>query len=457
MKKLARIIAFVLIAALLIKPLPTYAEVMAESIVLNSMDVKEITLSELIPEGTTEVYWNIENQIPAKGEGEVVQLLDSEQLVVPVPALYPLVNGASSVTLMGINPGSAELVCYRLKDEIKEIIKTYKITVENKFTSIEFKQKSYSLYMGATMNFVPIVKSSSPSVPLSYSSSNSKIARIDQNGTITALKSGVVTITCKALDGSGAIGKCKLKVLKEKKGWHVTKSGKKYYVYSSGYRAAGYHKMGDAYYYFDPSTRYMEKNQWEYVTIQDQKYKLRFGPKGKQMQDVSELIGKQPSYRLKVNTTTNMVTVYAKDGSNGYILPVRAILCSTGKTGTPTKEGTFTLKKVAPWHTLFGNVYGQYCTRITEGYLFHSVFYSVLGNRNTLFVNEYRKLGEKASHGCVRVTVGDAKWIYDNCIGSKVTVYASEKRGPLLKPKVPPVIVLPGGGGCDPTDPEIKN
>ena len=43
---------------------------------------------------------------------------------------------------------------------------------------------------------------------------------------------------------------------------------------------------------------------------------------------------------------------------------------------------------------------------------------------STLRVNSVYALGSKASHGCVRLQVEDAQWIYENCdSGTVVVVY----------------------------------
>lgn len=53
-------------------------------------------------------------------------------------------------------------------------------------------------------------------------------------------------------------------------------------------------------------------------------------------------------------------------------------------------------------------------------------------DKSTLEWWEYDKLGTKASLGCIRLKVEDAKWIYDNCIpGTKVEFYSSATPGPL--------------------------
>lgn len=159
-------------------------------------------------------------------------------------------------------------------------------------------------------------------------------------------------------------------------------------------------------------------------------------------------------YRIDVNCEQNIVTVYQKNSDNSYE-PYKAFVCSVG---TSTPYGTFNISDKYEWRNLFGNVWGQYATRITGHILFHSVPYFT-PNKDDLEYEEYNKLGTVASMGCIRLAVEDVKWIYDNCpAGTVVRMYASSAKEPLEKP-IPINIDVDNEElrGWDPTDPDINN
>ena len=157
-------------------------------------------------------------------------------------------------------------------------------------------------------------------------------------------------------------------------------------------------------------------------------------------------------YWIKVNKQANVATVYQL--KNGTYKPIKAFLTSCGGANTPA--GTFYTPAKYRWQTLMGPSYGQYCTRVHGGVLFHSVWYYEK-NPSTQSTVQFNKLGQTASHGCIRLSVGDAKWIYDNCaLGTKVTVYSSSNPGPLGKPKGIKVSTA-RRQYWDPTDPSKKN
>ena len=157
-------------------------------------------------------------------------------------------------------------------------------------------------------------------------------------------------------------------------------------------------------------------------------------------------------YYLYVNKDKQYVTAYCKDGS--YYVPVRTMICSTGKTLSHTPNGTFSTKAKYRWHELDGPCWGQYCTRIVGGVLFHSVYYDSYNNPVDLAVSQYNKLGKRASHGCVRLTVEGAKWIYDKCkLGTTVVIHQKTGYEPLDKPTS---YKLAKDHTWDPTDPAQK-
>lgn len=159
-------------------------------------------------------------------------------------------------------------------------------------------------------------------------------------------------------------------------------------------------------------------------------------------------------YRITVNLTDNIVTIYEKDSAGRYTTPDRAFVCSAGSY---TPEGTFRTTNKYIWRPLFGNVFGQYATRITGSILFHSVPY-LKQDKSTLEYDEYNKLGTTASAGCIRLTAADAKWIYDNCpSGTVVEMYRGNRKEPLQPEQPAKIDISDSRKGWDPTDPDPAN
>jgi len=142
-----------------------------------------------------------------------------------------------------------------------------------------------------------------------------------------------------------------------------------------------------------------------------------------------------PDYHLYVNKGTNTVTVYKID-EKGEEIPVKVMLCSVGREGHDTPEGSFKTYEYYDWRLMVDYTYGRYAVRFNGSIMFHSVPY-LKEKKDSLEWEEYNKLGSPASLGCVRLCVADAKWIYSNCKrGTKVEVFNDPKDpGPLGKPK----------------------
>ena len=122
------------------------------------------------------------------------------------------------------------------------------------------------------------------------------------------------------------------------------------------------------------------------------------------------------NYYIDVNLALQEVTVMY-NGSTIKVMP-----CSGGLPETPTPLGTFKTNEKIYWSYVPRFEQGAYYwTRFYGSYLFHSVPHDE--NRNML-LEEFAKIGSPASHGCIRLYLEDAKWVYENLpLGIEVNIH----------------------------------
>jgi tetratricopeptide (TPR) repeat protein len=123
------------------------------------------------------------------------------------------------------------------------------------------------------------------------------------------------------------------------------------------------------------------------------------------------------SYLINVSLENQKTYIYTGKPDNWKL--VRTCQCSTGINGEETPTGSFSTKEKGDW--FFSDKYeqgGKYWTQITGDILFHSVPFA----KDKSTVLDYT-LNKPSSHGCIRLSIDDAKWIYSSVPkGSKVII-----------------------------------
>lgn len=123
------------------------------------------------------------------------------------------------------------------------------------------------------------------------------------------------------------------------------------------------------------------------------------------------------SYLINVNIKNQKTYIYKGKADNWKL--VKTYSCSTGITGEDTPSGSFSIKEKGDW--FFSEKYnegGKYWSQITGDILFHSVPF----DKDKTTVLDYT-MNKPSSHGCIRLSLDDAKWIYNNIPkGSKVII-----------------------------------
>ncbi len=116
----------------------------------------------------------------------------------------------------------------------------------------------------------------------------------------------------------------------------------------------------------------------------------------------------QKGYYIQVSLADQVTRIYL-DGRE-----VKSMVCSSGIPSKPTPTGRFYIQNRGEY--FFSEKYqqgGRWWVSFKDWgiYLFHSVPTDRDGD---YIPEEAEKLGQPASHGCIRLAPDDARWIYDN-------------------------------------------
>lgn len=120
------------------------------------------------------------------------------------------VSSSGKVTAVG--SGTATITC---KTNTDSLVAKCKVTVQKKkeVTGLALSNTSKKIYKGKTFTLTAIITPSDATFKdLTWSSSNEKVAKVDKNGVITALKAGTATIKCKSVDNPMLSATCKVTV-----------------------------------------------------------------------------------------------------------------------------------------------------------------------------------------------------------------------------------------------------
>lgn len=128
----------------------------------------------------------------------------------------------------------------------------------------------------------------------------------------------------------------------------------------------------------------------------------------------AEAVENRRPYRVEVDISRQRVLVFELQDDGTYE-QTQEFICSTG-LGNATPRGVFLDGfPVNYWHHFREfDCWAKYSFEIEGNIMFHSVLFDE-DDESTLRMNSVYALGSKASHGCIRLRVQDAKWLFEHC------------------------------------------
>lgn len=151
---------------------------------------------------------------------------------------------------------------------------------------------------------------------------------------------------------------------------------------------------------------YIEDNLGKFGWVKNSEYNL------------SSNIEKETPYNIVVAIKKQLINIY-----KGEEL-LKTFKCSTGLIGNQDMETPlgvfFTQERGDSFYSNYYEQGGKYYIKFFSNYLFHSV---PVDKNGTIIEEEEKKIGKPASHGCIRLSMEDIKWMYKNIpAGTKVNI-----------------------------------
>ena len=120
----------------------------------------------------------------------------------------------------------------------------------------------------------------------------------------------------------------------------------------------------------------------------------------------SQSLSSKTDYYIWVDSSNFKVNIFS--GFTGAWHLVKSVTCSMGAAFTPTCKGHFEIGGRGPMFSAGGGIICKYFTQFNGNFLFHTILLDSAG------VPVDSRLGYGISHGCIRLAIEDAKFIYEN-------------------------------------------
>ena len=202
-------------------------------------------------------------------------------------------------------------------------------------------------------------------------------------------------------------------------GWHQINGYWYYFDDPSGVMHEGWLDYNDATYYLEPGSGRMVRGEY---WIDGSPYYFSAGgallSSGGEMSAMAQAYSSATDYLILIDTDSHHVGIF--EGYQGNWSLIEYWECGNGAPSTPTVTGSFTTASKG-YYFDSGAARCFYFTQFYGNYLFHSVLYYQDSSPQRVMDG---RVGVGVSHGCVRLELGNAKWIYDNIpYGTRVISY----------------------------------